>query len=37
MMTYEEEEELDFMDWWEQLDDIEQEEYNRLMAEDEEE
>lgn len=33
----EEEEELDFTDWWDRLDDIEQEEYSRLETEYEEE
>ena len=30
-MEDEEIEELDFYEWWEMLDDIEQEEYNRCM------
>lgn len=33
----EEEEELDFTDWWDRLDDIEREEYSRLETEYEEE
>ena len=32
-MENEEIEELDFSEWWEMLDDIEQEEYNRCMKE----
>ena len=32
-MENEEIEELDFSEWWEMLDDIEQEEYNRWMKE----
>ena len=36
-MENEEIEELDFSEWWEMLDDIEQEEYNRCMKELEEE
>lgn len=28
-----EDEELDFWEWWEMLDDIEREEYNRYMQE----
>lgn len=28
-----EDEELDFLDWWEMLDDIEREEYNRCCEE----
>ena len=31
------EEELDFFDWWEMLDDIEREEYNRISEEIEQE
>ena len=32
-MDYEEMEEMDFLDWWEMLDDIEREEYNMAMEE----
>ena len=32
-MENEENEEIDFFEWWEMLDDIEREEYNRFMKE----